>query len=600
MASSPRKQPLEITWRIFFALTGGCASGLLLLGLPLLAFGTLLAGLGGPDDRKQLMFFWLAGLFIAAWAATCAIALIKSGPRASNRMHMALWSIGLIAPFATVVAMSKQRAREVQRARQEYARTHTAEQIQWRDAMVRFGHAEQLARVIAECTNLYAKAHTDQGYPSTLQQISSAGDKCAQTVAALEGGDVRVNYSPALRDASGRVPAFAVCAEPVTVAPGANAKFFDDLGEIPANAWVGRCHDKVFVDIRLFRSNLPAEAYARRLKYCAFDFAAQHPDRGYPAELAEIETCATADRVTRDAQTLRFDGAPVIEYKASAPDSSGRTTSFLLEHRAACNDRSGGTLSVIADVTARLHVAMRCRPARLSDPLLAEFDSSVGEPLTRKPPPPCTARFPLAAKIRVTRWPEPNQPPSFDAAADPTGYRSEVAEGSLRLYDRQGRRLWQKELPGKIFPAPAIENNRIYVLNAGQRTATLHAIRVTGEEDWSLPFEVAFSAPPVARKDGSVYLSAGSVYAIDANGALKWISILPTPTSFEPAIGRSGNLYVVAGSKMYGLDGDNGGICWSVPIGMIDDTPVAPALIRDGLIYTRTQARMVDVFTESK
>jgi putative pyrroloquinoline-quinone binding quinoprotein len=602
MASSPRKEPLEITWRIFFALTGGCASGLLLLGLPFLAFGTLLAGFASHDERQQLAYMWLAALIATAWAATCAIALIKSGPLASNRMHLALWSIGLLVPFATVSLISRRDSKEHLRVQQEYIQTHSAEQVLWRGNEVKAGHAANLARAIADCANQYAKTHADAGYPSTLQELATASDKCAQEVAGLEkAADAHVNYTPALRDDSGRVRAFAVCAEPVATGPGANATFFDDLGEISIREWNGgRCHDAVAVDPELFKSRWEAEAYARRIKYCAFDYAAQHPDRGYPEQLSSLDRCATVSRVRSEGQMLFGDHGPVIGYVPGPADSSGRITSFTLERRAPCHPGSFGTISAIADVTGQLHVATRCRPARLTDPLLAEFDFTIGLPLERRPPPACTAPFPPPAKTSVKRWPEPNEPPPFptDPPVDPAGYRSEVDGSSLKFYDGNGKLFWQKQFTGKIVPALTVADNRLYVLSAEERSTTLHAIRVTGEEDWSAPFLVKFDGPPVPRSDGTVYLAAGAVYAIAPDGSLKWAALVPDGVFFEPAVGRSGNVYVVAGAKLYGLDGETGGRCWGVSIGTLDDKPVAAAMIQDGLIYTRSAGHMVDIFTE--
>ena len=131
----------------------------------------------------------------------------------------------------------------------------------------------------------------------------------------------------------------------------------------------------------------------------------------------------------------------------------------------------------------------------------------------------------------------------------------------------------------------------VYRLSSGGAVLWTYDINPTGLG----VIQVGQSAPTVAS-DGTVYVAAGALYAIRADGTLKWTRFDPAVEDLRnaPVIGADGTLYFVYHNiPLTALDPDVGHTLWSLDLGVNDHVFASPAIGADGTIYVATQPCIV-------
>ena len=175
-----------------------------------------------------------------------------------------------------------------------------------------------------------------------------------------------------------------------------------------------------------------------------------------------------------------------------------------------------------------------------------------------------------------------------------------------------GERQWEFPLVGaEVRSTPAVGPDGSITFVAQQRTPNglgverelLYRLSPAGQLAWTYDvnpsrlgvIQVGQSAPTVAS-DGTVYVAAGALYAIRADGTLKWTRFDPAVEDLRnaPVIGADGTLYFVYHNiPLTALSPDDGHTIWSLDLGVNDHVFASPAIGADGTIYVATQPCVV-------
>jgi outer membrane protein assembly factor BamB len=164
--------------------------------------------------------------------------------------------------------------------------------------------------------------------------------------------------------------------------------------------------------------------------------------------------------------------------------------------------------------------------------------------------------------------------------ADGTLY---VGGGDHKLYafDPNGSVLWTFETPAGVTTVPFVDRNgRIYFANAEPK---LYVVDPDGSLAWSVQLgNIIWRQPMAIGPDGSIYVCVGDdVYSYDSAGALRW-------TYYVAGVGHlsvdaNGTVYVGSdNTRLYALNADGTLKWWFVASSAIDSTP---AIGEDGTIY---------------
>lgn len=252
----------------------------------------------------------VAMLLVTALVAKRAATKVPVSARADRAWPLAL---GIAAVYALVMFGGFSMA---------FARTNAREsaklQSQW--------HMFETIPTLKKCLGDYAKAHPDRGYPASLKDLAAGPTPCLDAaIASGEAGGFRYEYLPLLPDDSGVVREFTACVRPgESLSPPAPTVTFDDRDT--------RGHGKTLH--RFIIETCPSTwgmEYLQVIKFCAARFAAAHPDRGYPATLAEVgpsgDGCIVSDtdpfQISLDRDILMTNFGR-FAYKAGPRDATGR------------------------------------------------------------------------------------------------------------------------------------------------------------------------------------------------------------------------------------------------------------------------------------
>gem|GEM_PF-3003443 len=153
---------------------------------------------------------------------------------------------------------------------------------------------------------------------------------------------------------------------------------------------------------------------------------------------------------------------------------------------------------------------------------------------------------------------------------------------------------WRCEGNFFVESCPAIgTDGTIYVSS----WSYLHAVSPEGEELWRCTLFPGDSSPTIGP-DGTIFVTGQdrSVFAVNPDGSLKWETKLNCRVSSfaSPAIGSDGTLYIGADS-LYAID-QEGTTLWSSDIagGAIS----SPAISQSGTIYVASKEGIVHAFQE--
>lgn len=316
------------------AIAAGVAAGALVRHQWLAPGGALLLGLlAAPDAALALLLAWrgsrpaalanafgLAVVVAVAFPIVTGFALVWQGLDAKNVAAAALlgasalmmpsalaayrllpgerrrtwhWAAGLLLPlvygagvYGGVTWMQEQR-------------TQQALAMSANDRA-----AGAAVEAIVKCAGAYRERDLAGSFPAGLDALAAGGCLSGEVARGAAPG-YALTYLPGVRDASGAIAIFAVCAQPqnwqvsgtqVLVADesGARAAFLADEARTATPA----CHDAMPIPSRL----------VQRVKYCALRYARNHPQVGYPRTLA--------DMVDEAEGCLPLPGAGLIWYQA--------------------------------------------------------------------------------------------------------------------------------------------------------------------------------------------------------------------------------------------------------------------------------------------
>lgn len=157
----------------------------------------------------------------------------------------------------------------------------------------------------------------ESGSPSTLQACKGA----PADLGNAKG--YRIEYLPAQPGADGRIPAYMLCATPLSFrASGFETYVADSTGSGGAGATPEASIDQP-------PSCASVLGVDKAIAWCAFAYAATHAERAYPARLADIAACVAEGRGKASVGPDRLvDGEKIHAYLADPPDAKGRIAHF--------------------------------------------------------------------------------------------------------------------------------------------------------------------------------------------------------------------------------------------------------------------------------
>ncbi len=149
------------------------------------------------------------------------------------------------------------------------------------------------------------------------------------------------------------------------------------------------------------------------------------------------------------------------------------------------------------------------------------------------------------------------------------GYRTVAA------YDKKtGKSLWVFHPAGEVTASPAVgPDGTVYVTSYDHNVYALDG--ATGAKKWQFKTGDLVATTPAVAANGWVYVGGydHNIYALDASGAKKWQIKVGGPVA-GPAVGADGTVYVGADS-VYAVDGATGRVRWEFADGYVGNaTPL--------------------------
>ena len=180
------------------------------------------------------------------------------------------------------------------------------------------------------------------------------------------------------------------------------------------------------------------------------------------------------------------------------------------------------------------------------------------------------------------------------------------------LFASSGKLQWKYPLGSKEVrstPAIAQDGSIVFVASehgltgTGGRNDYLYKLSSAGQLIWTYninpspgdPVDIGQSAPAIAP-DGTIYVAAGGLYAIDPEGQHKWTRFYPAVEDLRnsPIIDANGIVYFVYHNiPLTAIDPSDGHTLWSLNLGVNDHVLASPALGADGTIFIATYPGVV-------
>jgi len=168
---------------------------------------------------------------------------------------------------------------------------------------------------------------------------------------------------------------------------------------------------------------------------------------------------------------------------------------------------------------------------------------------------------------------------------------------SLYAVRPNGTLDWARSVVLDVNSAPAVGlDGNIYVATTrGTSGWKLWAFTPTGDTAWTFPLDGgADFASPAVGPDSTVYVGAGRhLYAVGADGDLRWRDTLTAQASSCPAVADDSTLYLTTGSFLYCVSADSG---WRWRRSLGGSNYSAPAVDASGLVYVGSAQGSFHVF----
>jgi outer membrane protein assembly factor BamB len=122
----------------------------------------------------------------------------------------------------------------------------------------------------------------------------------------------------------------------------------------------------------------------------------------------------------------------------------------------------------------------------------------------------------------------------------------------VRAIGRDGVERWQRDVDGYVRSPVALgQHGEIFVPVFGPRPRVVALDAATGEQRWDFPISAGASSDlgvgssPVVDRDGNLYFGTDDfyVYALGADGALRWVFHTADRVDSDPILGPDGTLY---------------------------------------------------------
>ncbi|MGH7945073.1 MAG: PQQ-binding-like beta-propeller repeat protein [Opitutaceae bacterium] len=138
---------------------------------------------------------------------------------------------------------------------------------------------------------------------------------------------------------------------------------------------------------------------------------------------------------------------------------------------------------------------------------------------------------------------------------------------------------------GPILSSPAVgADGAVYI---GSQDKYLYAINANGTLRWRFLTGDWVDSSPAIAPDGTIYFGSwdGKIYALNPNGTKKWeySAGIGNYVYSSPALGADGTVYIGAGDGNFHALRPDGTLKWSYPAG--DWIDASPAIGANGLIY---------------
>jgi outer membrane protein assembly factor BamB len=172
------------------------------------------------------------------------------------------------------------------------------------------------------------------------------------------------------------------------------------------------------------------------------------------------------------------------------------------------------------------------------------------------------------------------------AAATPLSAGLVIAapHGALTAYASDGAAAWTFTPAGGFSGALAVQGDVVYT---GSGSGTIYALDSrTGAQDWQLALPGPTASGPTVGDSGTVYVSAGSIYAISSDGQTLWQQAsVPLSAGALVAVGDA-DVFDAASSDLAVMLGADGAYAWSTR----SFGPITTAASGSGIIYVATQS----------
>jgi outer membrane protein assembly factor BamB len=152
--------------------------------------------------------------------------------------------------------------------------------------------------------------------------------------------------------------------------------------------------------------------------------------------------------------------------------------------------------------------------------------------------------------------------------------------GKFFALNPNGTVKWTYALGGEIWGSPAIgADGTIYATSSDQK---IYAFDPAGTKLWDFNLgEWVFASVPALGADGSIYVGASALFALEPDGRLRW-QFQAGGLVTSPVLGPEGSIYFgVQNERFCALDPD-GSQKWDHPM---DGENIAAAIGQDGTIY---------------
>ena len=223
------------------------------------------------------------------------------------------------------------------------------------------------------CIDKYEASHPDRGFPAALQQLGPDGEHCLG--AGIAGGQeagYQFTYFPGVANAAGAIQIYSLCARPATFPSGGR----DTVVASPRAGTKLRGPDRPDATDSYTCADAYDEALAA-IEHCAVEYAAAHPQTGYPATLADVHSCVMTSGVS-DVRThsIQKNGLRYM-YIAGAPGERGVIARF--EIYGVSRGTYAGAARVWADETGLVRIGHGQELATPLDPLEQDDRKSASE-----------------------------------------------------------------------------------------------------------------------------------------------------------------------------------------------------------------------------